>query len=825
MATTVILAVLAALLVLAIVPAAPQSRGDNTAAIPATSFEGPEASGPVIPSNPAVCEQGSHSITLQSGGLGTNIQATFLADLDTLGAEGGGTLLLNPGWYQFGAATNFGGYSNVSVQGAGMGSNPAADTILTMPVDPVQNFLTDNGTHVGYYDFLTGNYYGPSSNMFDVRLYGTPVNNFRMCNLAVDSQAANINELWDGSILFDAGGGSGHVYSDIEEIGFYAPSGTPNGLHINGQIRPSYNDVVDDFFAPANQQYGTYSCVSGVCQGGPDFLDTGDIANCAEQNVSGLGNFEVELSPLFNCAVENVNITGHALLDPTAVKDNPSYDVPLYSWDGTTFYNFSVSIVGTVAPNAIGLSGGNWYGMSWSDCHFIGAIYANQKTPSGTRMSNVQNSTFVGGISTLPAVFKNNVVTWIPSLFGRDSISLPMVANGYAYGLPGANLNTSTIEGNTFVFPNATGSPDLFVLRVPQVTWSGNTYEVKGSSTSNLTGIPLSMSAGATFSSLTYDPLGGGSPSSIALVYYPGSPGYGRGGATASGLTLITNNLGAPPSALPAPTNLVANAASLTEITLSWVNPSGYSLTDSHVYEFRPDCSTLITSTDEGAAKTTASINGLAWDTIYCFAVTASDSSGQSNYSSPASATTFAPVDVAPSDLTFTNVTQTTATANWTQGSFGDNSTAINDTVYLFVGFGCSVSGGNYSTGGQAIAYQFTGLTPGLMYSVYAVAWNATGPTAPSVCADFTTYQAAPAVATNQGSVSSPVSGISQFSLAGPTLGFFLLGVFGIGVFIGGVVRVRPPRADAYTGGVMMTLGIFLMAVGFVAPYAIPGAI
>ena len=97
----------------------------------------------------------------------------------------------------------------------------------------------------------------------------------------------------------------------------------------------------------------------------------------------------------------------------------------------------------------------------------------------------------------------------------------------------------------------------------------------------------------------------------------------------------------AAPSLPGAPTNLVALAATSSEIDLSWTNPSG-NLTDTHVYEYAgPSCiGSPIAFWDYGSSVPNLNWGGLAADTTYGFEVTASTDGGEGPPSGCANATT-----------------------------------------------------------------------------------------------------------------------------------------------------------------------------------------
>ncbi len=56
--------------------------------------------------------------------------------------------------------------------------------------------------------------------------------------------------------------------------------------------------------------------------------------------------------------------------------------------------------------------------------------------------------------------------------------------------------------------------------------------------------------------------------------------------------------------------------------------------------------------------------------------------------------------------------------------------------------------------------------------------------------------------------------------LAGASLGFFAVGLLGLAMLLGGILRLqRGANHDPYLGGVLGTLGVLFIAIGFIGPY------
>ena len=89
-----------------------------------------------------------------------------------------------------------------------------------------------------------------------------------------------------------------------------------------------------------------------------------------------------------------------------------------------------------------------------------------------------------------------------------------------------------------------------------------------------------------------------------------------------------------------APTGLTAGPFDTVEIALAWTNPAG-PLTDNTIYEFSDSgCSDEIATIDLGGVATSYDVTGLTPDTVYGFEVSASNSTGESDLSACAGATT-----------------------------------------------------------------------------------------------------------------------------------------------------------------------------------------
>ena len=672
-------------------PLAAASPGGLNAA-PSTG-PGPISRSGAPVSNPANCSQGSHSILLPAK-TGDEHNA-ILSAYDTLGAEGGGTLYLGAGTFTVDESLEFQDYSNVTIQGAGMGK-----TILSVPVDPVGNFSADNGTAVGQYNLTDGGpVNGTTANFLEV--YGpTPIDNFELCSLSVDGQANSAAEDWAGSLIFDNSGGTHHVYSDVSEIGFFGPSTTPNGLHLEAGANnhaASTGYVIDGLYASDNTV--PFENFTGY-RGGPNFLNVGSILNCTLDHVSGIGLAAFEVAPPRGCLMENWDVSGHMLIDPSTGG----------SWGNSLFQNVTVNTNGTASPNALGTSvangtsgeASNFTGLKWEDDTFVGTIMG------GPNMIDVENSTFWGGIDPLPSVFRDNFVYWADQSPNRLT---PPIAT---YGAPTGGLS-SVVVGNTFVFPAGIGHRDPFLLTVPYNIWTADVVEMGGDSNDFLlSGSDVEISANSTFSQLEYVPDGSGAPAALYFFDTSGSTGFSDAGAAVWQLDDILENL---PVVTPSPAgNLHVGSLTPTALTVSWSRAFGpvtnYSVVSG------PSASDLYQRTSAGNFSRLV-IAGLASGQAIYFEVIAWNGSHPSNPAGPVFAITPVWAPGVPPGLTVLKSNPLAVEIAWLPAT----GNVTNYTVFLGTG---PASLDTAFAAGMNTTFNVTGLAPSTRYYVSVEAWNLT---------------------------------------------------------------------------------------------------
>jgi hypothetical protein len=192
-----------------------------------------------------------------------------------------------------------------------------------------------------------------------------------------------------------------------------------------------------------------------------------------------------------------------------------------------------------------------------------------------------------------------------------------------------------------------------------------------------------------------------------------------------------------PLTAPAAPTGVTASTEPLTPphnygetlIDLAWTNPSG-TLTDNHVYVYEQDCITLITSYDEMAVVTGATIGSLTAGTTYCFTVTASNSVGEGAQSTATSLSMNTTLATAATGLSTGTITTSSIVVDWTASP--GNVTGYNITLYT--GSGCTGAVLDYGALSNVTTATAATLSPSTHYSFTVNSTTAGGQGAGSAC-------------------------------------------------------------------------------------------
>lgn len=569
------------------------------------------------PRDPANCSRDGASIWQKPPSNESDTTWSLLNDFETLGKAGGGTLYLSPGRFVLENALDLPGYSNVSIQGAGEGK-----TILSLPPNPVGKFRGSNGSLLGLYNGTTGKTTdGSTINFIELgqNASQTGVNNFSMCDLSLDAESTGLNETWAGSLIYDQSGGMHHVYSDLAETDFFAPSSEPNGLHILDYISSSGNVsaeryVVENLRAvDSSYPYVAYDGISA----GFNFLNIGGVSHATVDHVTGVGLWEFDGAPDPSSLFENISISGRMLIDPEI--GGP--------WHDSLIENADINVNGTPSPDAMSTSvadhrgnfNSNMTGLRFYNTTFIGTVLG------GRNMDNVEDSTFYGGLNSTPPLFENNRVVWINDNASR--INLPIRVEGSVVGGSQSTTSNDTFyfPAGTAEYPGATSIEDPFSLESPVQHWRNDTFVIGGVARPFLFLAPeLDLSSNSTFEKLTYVAADAGSPTEVSLFDLANSSGFADLGAAVDSLSNISNNL--PPGA---PAKLEAVDVGSASIRLHWKAPvgevSGYVIQ----YGLSPDNLTAGEQVTSGSATSWVA-KSLAHSTTYYFEVWAWTAQGQS---------------------------------------------------------------------------------------------------------------------------------------------------------------------------------------------------
>ncbi len=336
-------------------------------------------------------------------------------------------------------------------------------------------------------------------------------------------------------------------------------------------------------------------------------------------------------------------------------------------------------------------------------------------------------------------------------------------ATTYYYRVRATNAVGDSSYSNEANATTSTGLPaapsDLTATAVSSsqidLSWTDNATNETGFK------IERKIGAGGTYGQIATVAAGVVAYSDTALVvnttYYYRVRATNAGGDSAYSSEANATTLNVIP---PAPSGLVATAASVSQINLSWtsnsVNETGFKI------ERKTGAGgTYSQVTTVGAGVTAYNDTGLASNTTYFYRVRATNAVGDSAYSNEASATTQITTPTAPTGLSAASISPSQINLAWTDNSSNETGFKIERKTG---------AGGTYAeiatVGASVTTYSNTGLTVGTNYFYRVRATNTSGDSAYSNEASATTLttiwppEATPAIVDQMDGVPSTELGV-----------------------------------------------------------------
>jgi fibronectin type 3 domain-containing protein len=275
------------------------------------------------------------------------------------------------------------------------------------------------------------------------------------------------------------------------------------------------------------------------------------------------------------------------------------------------------------------------------------------------------------------------------------------------------NLSATAISSSQinlgWIAPSNTGGSPITGYKIERSTDGGATWSISNTASTPYSDTGLLSSTTYTYRVSAINSIGTSSPSN-----------------TASATTL------SPPP--PAPTGLVATAASTAQINLSWGSSTGAT-----GYNILRGTTTGGPYTQAGTSTTALfSDTGLTPGTPYYYVVQATSSAGPSINSLEAAATTLSVVSSPPTGLTATTISSSQIKLSWTTPSNTGGSPITGYKIERSTDGGLNW-GTIKSNTGSVITYSNTGLSPNTSYTYRVSAINSAGTSSPSNTASATT--------------------------------------------------------------------------------------
>ncbi len=280
-------------------------------------------------------------------------------------------------------------------------------------------------------------------------------------------------------------------------------------------------------------------------------------------------------------------------------------------------------------------------------------------------------------------------------------------------------------HGQTFTIdtPDVTSISQVTWIRLPSMTHHFN--QNQGINKLTFTKTPTGLSVTAPSSGNLAPP----GPYMLFILNGSGVPSVAK---------IVTLENVTPPLA---PGNLVANAGSATQVTLTWTDTS----TNEAGFKIErcvgSTCTSFVEIGQTTAGTASYSDVGLTASTTYRYRVRAFNPAGNSAYSNIASATTVALPPAAPTNLAASAASSTAANLAWT-----DNATdEAGFRIERCQGSGCANFTEVAQVGANVSTFGDTGLTASTSYSYRVRAFNAAGTSGYSNTASTTTIAPPPA--------------------------------------------------------------------------------
>jgi hypothetical protein len=547
------------------------------------------------------------------------------------------------------------------------------------------------------------------------------------------------------------------ILSDVQTS---APPNAPTTLVAAPQ--PGSNTQINlKWAAPAGGTQTSYTLdqysPSSVCGGGAS-ATTGIDPTALSYLVTGL-----TAGTVYSYALIAVNANGNSVASNCATTTTfatPSAPTGL-SYTGETAYQISIAWINPTGANL------------YNDTVFY-QTSACSGAYTATSVGVADAATITG--LTPYTLYCFYVMAWSGGAHSADSSSLSITTFA---GLPAApsNFQESAVSATTvtFTWTNPTATTGSYI----------NVTAYFGASCGAIV-----TGAAGTHGTWTYNVnLNGSIVSTYIFAGLASSTSYcfsvalwTQGGQGPQATTVTYSTTAPVPSA---PTILTFVSSSHSAVTLNWSQPSGVILSDSVSYTTVAACASGLVTVNLAGPTTTATIGSLSSSTTYYWEVYATNSGGNSPYSSCVTGATQGATPPAPYGLAQQTVGASFASLTWINPA---GYSLTDNIVYVYTySSGCTVSqiaGSPFDQSGVVTYYEVTGLTPGTTYCIKVTAVDTESP------------QSAPLVVTTSNGSSVPPVSLAPAGITYVEIGALaLVGVVVLAVILGGGDKRKRKRA------------------------------